>query len=103
MFLVDESNLALKNNMVQFNPISHINYDNFSSNNNIIIKDFNPYSTNSSAISLAGNQSKNTTRNVFYENLLYNPKIIENDDEVKKNISEQIKSVCIQIIISIFF
>ncbi len=39
------------------------------------------------------NPYKNFLRNVYHENLLYTPKVIENDDEVKKNISEQIKSV----------
>ena len=59
----------------------------FVSNNNL-------YSTNQSFNSQTINSNKNYQRNnIFNENLLYTPKIIENDDQVKKNITEQIKNV----------
>ena len=49
------------------------------------------------------NPNKSFQNNVFKENFLYTPKIIENDDDVKKNITEQIKNVNLKINILIFF
>lgn len=80
--------------MIHFTPIPYTHYDNFSTNNsinNVENNNINPYSTNNSFNFQAGNKSN--IRNVFHENLLFTPKIIEDDHEVQRNISEQIKNV----------
>lgn len=69
---------------------SNTNLNNYNNNNN---NNFNPYSTNGSLNFQNGYNHKNLTRNVFQENLLYIPKVFEDDEKVKRNITEQIKSV----------
>jgi len=63
------------------NPNNSINIDNSN-----ILKTHNSFYNNA-------NLQKNFTRNNFNENLFYTPRHVENDDEVKRNITEQIKSV----------
>ena len=80
----------------------HENNRIYNSKNNYNDKiNFNPYSTNSS-INLQAGPNKSPIPNVFHENLLYCPKVFEDDDEVKRNITEQIKSVIFYIIFIYF-
>ena len=88
-YLLGENHVGYSPNLMQFPPTPHASLDSH------VRSSFHPYLTSSSFHAQGGNPNKSGTRNVFHENLLYAPKVIEDDEDVKRSIAEQIRSVTI--------
>jgi hypothetical protein len=87
--------MKLKNYLIQEADLSHnYNYQNNNPNNyNYNLSYINDNTLNFHSIHPSRSFNSQYSRSAFTDNINFNPKIIENDDHVKKNITEQIKNV----------